>query len=148
MGNLLDGKGLSDLETNEAFCTSSAIVSYACSSVQTKRSSIMLSLLLVFPALDKRVLTKGCFCFWWPHTPLDFSLLETYRKPANLLERRYSTEDSHNTGNFNPTRYSFRMVRGILSVQHWTFFFIIEGIVRRDLRFVVLERLTAACAGT
>ena len=68
-----------------------------------KRSSVVLCLLLVFPALDKRLLTKGCFCFWWPHTPSAFSLLKTYRMPANLLERRYR-KDSHNTGNFNPTR--------------------------------------------
>ena len=47
------------------------------------------------------------------------NLLETYFKPATLLERRYSTKNSHNTENFTP--YSFRIVCGFLNVTHWTF---------------------------
>ena len=27
---------------------------------------------LMFPALDKRLSTKRCFCLWWPHTLLAF----------------------------------------------------------------------------
>ena len=57
---------------------------------------------LVFPALDKRLLTK---LFLLLVTSYTLSLLEAYAKPATLLDR-WSTEGSHNTGNFTP--YSFR----------------------------------------
>ena len=48
-----------------------------------------------------------------------------------------STKDSHNTANF--AHYSFRLVCGFFNVPHWTFLNM-EGIVRRDLWFIVLTR--------
>ena len=66
---------------------------------------------------------------------MTLSLIETYAKPATLLERWYNTEDNHNTGNFTP--YSFRIVCGFFNVPHWTFLNM-EGIVRRNLPFIVL----------
>ena len=71
------------------------------------RSSV-LSLLdrRLFPALDKRLFTKGCFCAVLV-VSCTLCLLETCTEPATLLERRYSTEDSHNTGKLTP--YSSRL---------------------------------------
>ena len=65
------------------------------------------------------------------------SLLETYAILATLLERRYSTEDSHNTGSLTP--YSFQIVYGFIKVPNWTFLNM-EGIVRWGLWFIVLIR--------
>ena len=88
-------------------------------------------LLLVFPELDKRPLSKGCFFFSFTFGGLIHPYpFETYVKPATLLERRDNTEESHNTGNF--TSFSFRIVCGFFyvpqSYKHWR-------IVRRGLRF-------------
>ena len=88
-------------------------------------------LLLVFPELDKRPLSKGCFFFSFTFGGLIHPYpFETYVKPATLLERRDNTEESHNTGNF--TSFSFRIVCGFFHVpqsyEHWR-------IVRRGLRF-------------
>ena len=46
----------------------------------------------------------------------------------------HDTKDSQNTGNF--TRYSFRIVCGFFNFPHWNLN--MEGIVRWELRFVVL----------